>query len=77
MNRRKLWRVTAGWVNGRDIDPSATQRPESRIKAYTIHVRNNQAAGVHDQSQVWVDERDGRGWQLYETITHPKGVTHP
>lgn len=74
--RKKLWRVTSGWTYGLKVDPSSVQRPESRSKAYAIHVPNAQAARTHSHVQVWVDERDGTGWQLYETIPivgGPKG----
>lgn len=60
---RKLWKVVVG--DSRD-GMQMTFRPESKAKAYGIYVAN--AAGVYDQAEVYVDERDGRGWQLYERI---------
>jgi hypothetical protein len=60
---RKLWKVEIGDYEG-GIQMAA--RPESKAKAYDIYVAN--AAGVYDYAEVWVDERDGRGWQLYERI---------
>ena len=74
--RRKLWRVTSGWTYGRKIDPGSVVRPESMAKAYRIHVENAHRAKTHSFVQVWFDERDGCGWQLYETIPvdgGPKG----
>lgn len=69
-NKRKLWRVTQGWNAGPSTDPTNIARPESMSKAYGVYVANNQRARTHDFTQVWVDERDGQGWQLYETIMH-------
>lgn len=79
---RTLWKVTQGFTNGLDVDPSTVQRPESKAKVYDIYVPNNiraaqtqRAAGcdgpwTYDHTQVWVDHREGHGWQLYETIPH-------
>lgn len=74
--RRKLWRVTSGWTYGRKVDPDSVVRPESRAKAYSVHVAEAQRVRTHSFVQVWVDTRDGSGWQLYETIQidgGPKG----
>jgi hypothetical protein len=74
--RKKLWRVTSGWTYGRKIDPDSVHRPESRAKAYRIHVENAHQARTHSFVQVWYDARDGHGWQLYETLPiegGPKG----
>lgn len=68
--KRKLWKVTRGWDQGVSVDASSVERPESRVKAYEIYVANNRRARTHDFSQVWVDERNGQGWELYETIRH-------
>jgi hypothetical protein len=60
---RKLWKVTCGTL---------TFRPESKAKAYDIYVANCRGIRhpdrVRDYAEVWVDERDGRGWQLYERV---------
>lgn len=59
------------------------KRPESRAKAYSIHVANARASyrcqverrrrhtwHPHPKSDVavFVDERDGQGWRLHERI---------
>ena len=76
---RKLWRVTQGFDDGLNVDPSTVVRPESQAKAYSVYVHHNVVeAGAardaghhsHDFTDVWVDERDGRGWQWYERIRH-------
>lgn len=78
---RTLWKVTQGFTNGLDVDPSTEQRPESKAKVYAIYVPNNVngalakqhlGQGCHDFTTVWVDERDGKGWQLYERIEHER-----
>lgn len=82
---RKLWKVTQGWHEGPDYDfrPDFIRHPESGAKVYSIYVPNNVRAARaathlgqphHDFSDVWVDERDGRGWQRYERIQHTE---HP
>jgi hypothetical protein len=69
MAARKLWRVTKGWHTGLSIDPSTIDRPESKAKAFDIYVPNAIGARTgHDFVDVWVDERDGTGWQLYKRI---------
>jgi hypothetical protein len=65
--RKKLWRVTSGWTYGRKVDPASVVRPESKAKAYSIHVPQAHNAKTHSHVQVWFDARDGAGWQLYET----------
>lgn len=75
MTARKLWKVVM--PNG------AIERPESKVKAYGIHVANarayyQQAAERHGRGmravrplrivEVYVDDRDGTGWQLYERV---------
>jgi len=84
MAARKLWKVTQGFTNGLEVDPSTVQRPESKAKVYDIYVPNNvreaqarMAVGnfgrlTYDHTDVWVDERDGHGWQLYERIEHKR-----
>jgi hypothetical protein len=61
--QRKLWSTTV--VGNR-------RRHESRAQAYRYveNDRRNWLAGALRDSvvNVWVDERDGRGWQLYERI---------
>jgi hypothetical protein len=80
---RTLWRVTQGFPGGQ-TDPTTEVRPESKRKVYEIYVPNNianaQARTVtgdfgrrtYSFTEVWVDERDGHGWQLYERIEHTR-----
>jgi hypothetical protein len=80
----KLWKVTQGWGTGRgpSLDLTTEQRPESKAKVYAIYVPNNVnnalvriRAGrgdAYDHSDVWVDERDGHGWRLYERVRHTR-----
>lgn len=68
---RKLWKVTQGFAD-MPVDPSTEQRPESKAKVYDIYVRNNEDARTHDHTDVWIDEREGHGWQHYERIEHPR-----
>lgn len=74
MSARKLWKVVH--IGGR------TERPESKVKAYDIYVANARGAfrahmarggsaglgGPGRFVEVWVDERDDHGWQLYERV---------
>jgi hypothetical protein len=65
VSARKLWKVTQ--IGFPDV------RPESKVKAYDIYVANARATyrmGTWRGRyvEVYVDERDGRGWQLYERI---------
>lgn len=58
---RKLWKVERG---------DLIWRPESQAKAYAI-VRTEATNWVQTQIpivRVYIDERDGQGWQLYEVI---------
>jgi hypothetical protein len=65
---RKLWSTTNGH------NPITRRRHETRAAAYrSVHNdATNHAAGIarYATTQVWVDERDGRGWQLFERIDH-------
>jgi hypothetical protein len=74
MSARKLWKVTFG-RSGRYV------RPESKAKTYEIYVPNARGDyrfaleyGTPEHAEqlrhitVWVDERDGQGWQRYEDI---------
>ena len=83
---RKLWKGTQGWANpheGPAVHPPSVQRPESMAKVYSIYIPNNVAVAqsrrqrgqdAYDHTDVWVDERDGRGWQLYERIQHATDI---
>lgn len=70
MGTRKLanrWKVTHQRRGG-----PWTERPESKVKVYR-YVQNeltNWLCGAlpSPTMKIWVDERDGRGWQLYEKI---------
>lgn len=68
---RTLWKVYAGATVGNRHIQLDVWRPESKVKAYGIYVENNRH--TYDWSEVWVDERDGVGWRLYERIEHPRG----
>jgi hypothetical protein len=63
---RKLWATSFRGVPDK-------RRHESKAVAYR-YVQNattNYAAGVRYRTthvNVWVDERGGRGWELYETV---------
>jgi hypothetical protein len=63
--RRKLWSTTF-------MGNPTRRRHESRAEAYRYveNDRRNWLAGAIRSSvvDVWVDERDGRGWQRYERI---------
>lgn len=63
--KRKLWSTTFSGVPGR-------RKHESRAQAYRYveNDRRNWLAGALRSSiiDVWVDERDGRGWRRYERI---------
>lgn len=76
-NLRKLWKVTQGVNDGVRTDPATVQRPESQAKVYQIYVPNNVNAGTHDFTDVWVDERDGRGWRPYDQVQHAEWANRP
>jgi hypothetical protein len=63
--RRKLWSTTY-------MGSPQRRRHESRAEAYRYveNDRRNWLAGALRWSavNVWVDERDGQGWQHYERI---------
>jgi hypothetical protein len=66
MMARKLWKITWPEV------PRSVERPESQAAAYR-YVRAQAANWQCDALRspllnVYVDERDGQGWQLYERI---------
>jgi hypothetical protein len=76
---RKLWKVTQGFRDGMAIVPGTEQRPESERKAFAIYVHHNRNEALarehlgqnhYDHTDVWGDERDGRGWQHFERINH-------
>ncbi len=56
------------------VGGTAMRRHESKAEAYR-YARNDAAnydAGAYrdiDTVKVWVDERDGNGWQLYESVS--------
>lgn len=66
---RKLWRTD--WRD--DASAYRSTRHESQAAAYR-YVRNDAANYACNPdvrprfTEVWVDERDGRGWQLYERV---------
>lgn len=62
--RRKLWMVV--W----DEHPDQRDRPESKASAYRyVHTHAaNYRQGKNPYVTVYVDERDGQGWQTYEVI---------
>jgi hypothetical protein len=66
MSKRKIWATKF------DIPGAPYRRHESRVMAYRYvdADRANWAAGVLRSSHltVYVDERDGLGWQTYERI---------
>ena len=66
MSTRKLWKVTWPEV------PTAGRRPESKAAAYRylagLAVDWQCGALRSPLLNVYVDERDGRGWRLYERI---------
>lgn len=73
--RKKLWKVSCGWTYGRKVDPDSVRSVPSKLAAYA-EVAAAEEARAHSFAQVWVDERDGRGFLLYETIQiegGPKG----
>lgn len=68
MPPRKKWSTTVGG------NPVTRRTHESKVATYE-HVRRHRglvAAGVlrGSYTSVWVDERDGHGWKLYERIEH-------
>lgn len=70
---RKLWSTTV------DAVPAASRRRhESRASAYRYveNDRRNWLCGALRGSRVtvWVDERDGRGWRMYERLDFAKEV---
>ena len=65
---RKLWRVTQGTHGGPEVDPRTERRPESMAKVYAVYLPNAARRRTHDFMDVWVDERDGYGWRLYERV---------
>lgn len=67
MSARKLWATSFPRI------PGEKKRHESKAAAYRYVVddaaRNWLAGALRSQHlMVWVDERDGRGWQRYEDI---------
>lgn len=66
MSVRKLWKVT--WPEL----PIPGQRHESKAAAYRYvdaELANWQCGGMRSPYlNVYIDERDGHGWQLYERI---------
>jgi hypothetical protein len=71
--KRKLWKVTTA---------TDTFRPESQAKVYSIYIpnervswslRNPELQAQTRDVHVWVDERDGNGWQLFEKINLSQG----
>jgi hypothetical protein len=64
MSTRKLWSTT--------MLAAYRQRHESRAAVYRYigEQERHWLAGVLRSPliTIWVDERDGRGWQLYERI---------
>jgi hypothetical protein len=66
VNARKLWSTRF------DRIPVEHQRHESKAAAYRYvenEVRNWLCGALRSQHlSVYVDERDGRGWQLYEKV---------
>lgn len=66
MSKRKLWKITG------QFSQEQLYRPESKVMAYRYidNDRANWQAGAlrSPYRTVWVDERDGRGWQVWERI---------
>jgi hypothetical protein len=61
MAKRKLWKVERG---------GKVWRPKSQVMAYRI-VHGETGNWVRTQDpiiRVYVDERDGQGWRLYEVL---------
>jgi hypothetical protein len=72
MSARKLWKVEQSGYR--------PYRPESKTKVYDIYVPNLRGrwimAGRPEAlryADVSVDERDGRGWQLFERVDLSNG----
>ena len=72
---RKLWKIVYG--------DGETDRPESKAKVYSLYLTNERVryqtrverCGVdHPRAklrrfvEIWIDERQGRGWELYERV---------
>lgn len=60
------------WATRFDRIPNEYRRHESKVQAYR-YVENDRAnwacgALVSQYVTVYVDERDGHGWQVYERI---------
>ncbi len=71
---RKLWSTTQG-PEASSVAELKRRRHESRSRAYG-YVDNdagNYACGSrYSFTDVWVNERDGHGWRLYERIEHAR-----
>lgn len=65
---RKLWSTTRG-PESSSIQEMYRKRHESRAAAYR-QVREEWRRGFAetDYVNVWVDERDGHGWQHFEQV---------
>lgn len=69
---RRLWSTTQG-PEASSVVESQRRRHESQAEAYR-YVQNdatNYAARSgtgYTYTDVWVDERDGRGWQHFERV---------
>jgi hypothetical protein len=74
VSKRKLWSTTV------DAVEEARRRHESRAEAYRYvdNDRANYLAGALRGSRVtvWVDERQGRGWQVHERIDFAREGNH-
>lgn len=69
---RKLWKTVQGWKtsDGVEHDKNTEARPESKAEVYDICVWNfARDPRSHNVIDVFVDERDGAGWELYERIS--------
>jgi hypothetical protein len=68
MAARKLWSTTRG-PESPAIEEMYRKRYPSQAAAYQ-RVRHEAQVGFEprDHVDVWVDERDGHGWQHYERV---------
>ena len=72
---RKRWATVRGPNPGMDVTPDDGRRHGSRAAAYRYvrHDSVNYAGGsAYSHTDVWVDERDGRGWQLDKHVDHTR-----